>query len=320
MTMCPNWNDVKKKMKAGLYGLFLVVLPLQVQAQPEKQNANDLFRQMLNARNLFAYEGILTYERAGRLHSYRVNSDVVTSESIGASAENTVQSLNALSGAARDYLYVSDQNFGLHDRCTPRRQSILDGLEYAYNFFYGGEGRVGGRIGHEIVLMPMDEYHLGYRYVVDKETGLMLQSVAMLPDRTVLERAQFVDLKINTASAVEARNTTISDDSVDCASKKESLMGWSLGWVPDGFSLRKQTEDNMRTSLHFGDGISTFSVFIEPSGLTPMPAGNLQNGATALAIRHYRGARSSYMMTLVGEVPPISADLVLQNLEPSGDR
>jgi sigma-E factor negative regulatory protein RseB len=181
-----------------------------------------------------------------------------------------------------------------------------------YNFSYVGTTRIAGREGKEIALHPVDPYRLGYNFVVDQQTGLMLKSVATLPDRRALERMQFIDVSIDENSA-NALNDDIKQNQACPDQTIETL--WRLEWVPEGFQQINLSVDGQLTSFLFGDGLSTFSLFIQPVDNLSLPVGKTQQGATTLLINYFSMDSLTFMVTFVGEIPIEAAERILTNIE-----
>jgi len=337
--------------KTGLYGLFLIVatmfilglFPMTSVAQTQISNPLDpkiLYQRMLDSRKIYDYEGILTYEQAGQMQSFKVSS---TQQAVGLD-----QHLNLLDGPQLRHSMTFDP-----DCQTSQGLSVQHFDEY-YNFFVIDEERVAGRTGTEIVLMPVDKYRNGYRFVIDNDSGLMLRSVVTAPDRRVLERTQFVNIEYQPRDFAEAGEPSIDgvakispneaqsvdEEQIDSSEVLENSElagaaqeegstesasmiscnfsnvgnGWVSGWLPAGFELIQSTFEDERATLVYGDGISLVSVFIEPVLKTFLPPSNAQRGATAIYINYLSTRTETYLVSVVGEVPMASAERVFSTL------
>ena len=303
-------NVLKQRtLKTGLTGLFLFVVTTFVNADITG-GTNDpklLFEKMLAGRSEVLYQGSIVYEGSGQLLSYSVNSAYPETPGL--------QVLKTLSGPQKTYEFLNQ----------PECFSIvpsLDQLSGWYNFSYIGASRDAGRTAHAIALRPVDPYRLGYNFVVDQETGLMLRSTLMLGDRRVLERLQFVDVSIYSSPDETGLETGVGNqlqqhNRRDCQIT-ESSTEWSLDWIPEGFSMVKQTRETDKESFLYSDGLSSFSLFFEPVSRLEIPAGAAQRGATTLLIKYYASSGQAYMITFVGEVPPMTAERVMAGLRKSG--
>jgi sigma-E factor negative regulatory protein RseB len=197
-------TSIQMFRKTGRNGLFLVVaalflaglFPAAALAQTQISNSLDpkiLYQRMLDSRKIYDYEGILTYEQGGQMQSFEVSS---TQQ--GAQLD---QQLNQLDGPQQQHSMQFDVD------CQPKQGASVEQFDEFYNFFAVGEVRVAGRTGTEIVLMPVDKYRNGYRFVIDNDSGLMLRSVVTAPDRRVVERTQFVNIEYQPRELDEADET-----------------------------------------------------------------------------------------------------------------
>lgn len=299
-------------LKAGLIGLFLFVVAAFTHADVTG-GTNDpklLLDKMLAARSGLSYRGSIVYEGGEQLLSYSVDS--THPESPG------IQVFETLSGPSKVY------EFAKHSKCSARTISSNQ-LSDWYNFSYIGSSRIAGRAAHAISIRPVDPHRLGYNFVIDEETGFMLRSTTMLPNRRILERVQFVEVSFQTASYQSLEEPELisneslgniqlpSDEQVLCAAT-DSVNGWELGWAPDGFDMVKQSQNSDSGSFLFTDGLSSFSLLYEPVAELEIPAGTTQRGATTLHIKYYSVQGKAYMVTFVGEVPPMTAERVMVNL------
>lgn|GEM_PF-505448 len=341
--------------KTGLGGLFLFVLtvfaglmPAAVIAQDQSLDSLDpqaLYERMLESNKRYDYKGILTYEQAGQMQSFEVSS-----RKDGPALD---QRLSQLDGPQLEHFLRFDAT------CSPRQSASIDQFDDYYNLFSAGEVRVAGRVGTEIVLMPVDRYRNGYHFVVDNETGLMLRSVVSAPDRRVIERTQFVsidfelrDMSEDTSGSAETQDGE-SDPSADSGDNEETVVeaenvgprqsvasseegeegeksrdapesvsckylsienGWTAAWLPEGFNLLESSLQGERAILVFGDGISVASVFIEPVQETFLPPSNAQRGATAVYINYLSTQTDTYLVSVVGEIPMMTAERIFTSL------
>lgn len=331
-------------VKTGLKGLFLFVLGIcqPVWAQTDLDNQQDpkvLYDQMISSSENYDYRGILTYEQGGQLQSFSIDSDVT--------ADGVKQKLELLNGPERDHYFL------FQSACEKKRKLTSDQLTY-YNFYNRGSIRIAGYEGIEIILMPIDKYRNGYQYVVETESKLMLRSMVLKPDRRMIERTQFAQLSYAPANPVTADIESLTAIDVELTEPKASQMveqtnesdappvdqetiqqqleteqagpdkvgcnqltietGWMAGWLPTGFRILDSKLDGDRAVLVFGDGISTFSVFIDAVIEGFLPPSNAQRGATTVYIDYLSDSSSTYLVSIIGEIPLATADRVLKTL------
>lgn len=312
--------------KTGLLGLFLFlsVVSENTLAQTGLENRLDpklLYDQMLSSPRFYNYSGILTYEQGGQLQSFRVESTI----SDGSIEKN----LELLDGPA------SSHSLSFDSGCKKRAAVSSESLSPYYNFYTRGETRIAGLDGIEIVLSPVDKYRNGYQYVIDKSTGLMLRSVTLTPDRRMVERLQYAQLSFEQPEMPEQEDLSAEVDlgQIELQLSEEPVLeelpssphkvscdqlsienGWAAGWVPDGFETLDTQLEEGRAILVYGDGISTFSIFIDTVLEGFLPPSNAQRGATTVYINYLSDQSSTYLVSIVGEIPFATAERVLATL------
>lgn len=313
--------------KTGLWGLFLF-LPIisgVVYAQSNLSNQVNpkaiYDRMQINSR-IYDFTGTLTYEQGGQLQSFEVDSSSTNGL--------TYQRLALLDGPESVHFMQFDAN------CSKAVTAASDQLSAYYNFYIRGEARVAGHDGIEIILSPVDKYRNGFQFVVDTETGLMLRSVVLTPDRRMVERIQFVSLDYQRGQEdQQLRQQSLKEEQPDEAEGNQQIEGletvekgpnkvncdqlsiengWSTGWLPEGFALLESELDAERAVLVYGDGLSVFSVFIESVQENFLPPSNAQRGATTVYINYLSNQSSTYLVSIVGEIPLATAERVMSTL------
>lgn len=322
--------------KTGLKGLFLFVSLIAdtALAQADLQNQQDpkaLYDQMLASPSKYDYRGILTYEQGGQLQSFEVES-VVSDGLID-------QKLELLNGPETRH------HFSFDSSCQKRPSLKSNTLSEYYNFYMRGKVRVAGYEGTEIVLLPIDKYRNGYQYVIDNVSKLMLRSMTLTPDRRMTERVQFAQLDYEAyvlnhddqtteespLVVKESAADTGNETSVDSGQSQplEEVVdqphkigcnqlsienGWVAGWLPRGFVILDSKLEGERAVLVYGDGISTFSVFIDTVIESFLPPSNAQRGATTVYINYLSDQSSTYLISIIGEIPLETAERVLSSM------
>ena len=325
--------------KTGLMGLFLFVLPVaeQADAQADLQNRQDpkaLYDQMIASPGKYDYRGILTYEQGGQLQSFEVQSEL--------SGGLIDQKLELLNGPQTSHYFSFDA------ACEKRPSLAANELSAYYNFYSRGETRVAGYEGIEIVLLPIDKYRNGYQYVIDNVSKLMLRSMTLTPDRRMIERLQFVQLDYQAflpaadavsdpseqePSAKQEPSDEIEPSTASSADKTVEALepaieqphkigcdqlsienGWVAGWLPSGFVILDSKLEGDRAVLVYSDGISTFSIFIDTVIESFLPPSNAQRGATTVYINYLSDQSSTYLVSIIGEIPLATAERVMSSL------
>jgi len=311
--------------KTGLKGLFLFVLlaAAGIQAQTDLQNQQDpklLYDQMLSSPSKYDYKGVLTYEQGGQLQSFEVGS--VVSQGL------IEQKLELLNGPKTSH------HFSFDSSCEKKPSLKSSELSEYYNCSV----RVAGYEGTEIVLLSHDKYRNGYQYVVDNVSKLMLRSMTLTPDRRMTERVQFAQLSYEAYMASDdepGKEENLASVSADTNSQNEVTPtlekiadkphkigcdqlsienSWIAGWLPAGFVILDSKLEGERAVLVYGDGISTFSVFIDTVIESFLSPSNAQRGATTVYINYLSDHSSTYLVSIIGEIPLATAERVLSSL------
>lgn len=210
----------------------------------------------------------------------------------------------------------------------------FDRIAGSYTVENVGTGRVAGRFARRLEVTPKDSHRFGFRLWLDHETHLLLRSELVDQTGKRLEIFSFQNLVIGPAVRDEDLEIEEMDGSLVShlrldreASNWEPPKSthtmpqeWELAWLPPGFAMansnirHKASSVQTVNTLMYTDGLAAFSVFIEP-----MPEGGAasmisQNGAT-IALTHHVGAKeTSFLVTLVGEIPEKTAKNIVSSV------
>lgn len=269
------------------------------------------------------YEGIFTYEYAGMLKSVKVTHVV----------RDGVEYVRwfHLNGPPQEILRL-----GSH--CGVNADSNLDRVTKPainhermsgyYDFQLWGEDRVADRLVWVLHLVPRDAHRYGFVLSVDKQSGLLLQSLLLDGNRRVLERFQYllVNYEVDDATASELiaaahgsagggnshkREHAPSDTGCAAEIATTTKSRWQTGWLPPGFQLMSRSGGAGEIeSLLFSDGLSVFSVFLDPRGSAQLPEVQAQRGATVAQLARVEADGKNYLVSVVGEIPLETAQRV----------
>ena len=200
----------------------------------------------------------------------------------------------------------------------------------AANYFVHplGEIRVAGRDTDVVGIVPRDDYRFGYRFYLDRETGLPLKSDLMGTKGDPIEQVMFAAIQVGPlvgqvpAGAPEVRGvpTPGSSPAASPSATPPPAPGlaatgsWRFHDLPPGFVVRfheSASEGDSGPVEHFliTDQLASVSVFVEAMG-----AGGL-TGATRIGGFHALGGRiDGRQVTVVGQVPAATLDAVLAAL------
>lgn len=177
--------------------------------------------------------------------------------------------------------------------------------------------RVAGRSAQQMEVLPRDGHRLGYRFWIDRATGLLLRYEVLGRRGRVLEAVGFVSLE--TGIAVPRALFDPPAGAGDNITRLQPATAATVvpvapRWLPPGFHLqateiqRLARQDEPVTALRYSDGLSSFTFFIETAGNTTVRPGSRQVGPTiAVSGVLESGDTGRFLVTLVGEVPPQTA-------------
>lgn len=284
-----------------------------------------LLSQMSQALRERDYRGLFTYEFGGALQTLRVTHRVMDGEEY-----EKVEFLNGPSrrvernGRNIECLSAADQVLrGMFPALEGDLSRDYEGLQQYYQFYIRDDERIAGRLATVLQIVPRDDYRYGYTLSIDKQTFLPLGSMTFTSRRKVLERLQFasLDLEVDDSwvGAVGAATDIQRPEFKPCDSNPEP-QGWSLGWVPAGFVPAGSSKlfDVGDVQL-YTDGLSAFSVFLEPMGKNVAAQGKAQRGATVAYMQQHVFNGKAYTVTVVGEIPAITAQRIAGSLHFQSD-
>ena len=308
-------------MRAGRYLALLVAL---LSARALGSEAVELLQRMSDSARQLDYRGTLVYDRGAGLETLEIR------HALRDGREREL--LRYLNGRERVV-----QRDGAHVVCRqgegvaahPQRAGGLFGnlggmslrlqqLASYYDVKLVGADRVAGRPVNVLVLQPRDVHRYGYRFDLDRETGLLLGAQSLTADGRPLEQVRFISFEPGAAGEFPPLEAP-GQAQAPSAPEPVSVPAISARWLPPGFapadasgqdaSLRRGAE-----AMRFSDGLAVFSIFVEAMRGAVPPA-YMQQGATLLVSRPLSGGGRHYSVTLVGELPAETAEAVLSGLE-----
>jgi len=307
--------------------LLMVLLPsVKAVAETSQVSSNNeevasLLAKMATRSHQINYQGTFTYQHKDNpaLQGFRIFHWVED----GIQYER-LQHLNgpereiSRSGRALDCKSLGDQ---LLQGKILNMGARLAQLTELYRFEIRGIERVAGRNATVLLAIPLDNYRYSYFLSIDNETGLVLKSWLVDESARPLERYQFVELELNPdLTQIKQlpkprlhRDADIAVPECNPSDVKEPS-GWQLNWAPPGFAFvgQKQVRDHI-DMLMYTDGLTSFSIFIEPSSQAS-PEGVAQRGATLAAMDQLEIGSERYRVTVVGEIPVVTAQKIAQNI------
>lgn len=280
-----------------------------------------LLQKMASVPHTLNYQGSFTYQHKDNpsLQSFRIIHWV----------ENGVEHerLQHLNGTEREFVR-SGKAIG----CESLGNQLLQGkisqfganiarMDELYRFEISGTERVAGREATALLALPLDAYRHSSLLTIDNETGLVLKSWLVDESARPLERYQFIDIDLSPdlksmrqQPAAKLQRSATSTLSECNPSELKQSEHWRLAWVPPGFAFVGQRQvRNQIDMLMYTDGLTTFSVFIE-AATGAIPEGVASRGATLAVMDSLSYQGKSYRITVVGEIPVVTAQKIAQNI------
>ncbi|MDA9599039.1 MucB/RseB C-terminal domain-containing protein [bacterium] len=294
----------------------------------QMESAYDLMARMAKASKELSYKGLFTYEYRGQLRSIKVVHLVRDGQ--------TYERIVHMDGPEREIVRRGDNLDCLRAADMLLRGSSLKvndtyaELEDYYEFYIRGDGRIAGRQVSLVEILPKDKLRYGYVVAIDKETGLMLQSVLLSQSGKPLERFQYVEISFATnldnfqLSSEMAKSEDIDVNQSACLEANQEIEPvpsiWESQWLPPGFVLSSYQPEGAdgQESWMYTDGLAVFSVFIDSTeGTRNFPPLDAKLGITIAVLTKTQYRNKLYAICVVGEIPRATAAQVANAIRPS---
>lgn len=296
--------------------------PVAASSAPVNQSAEvaKLLQKMASVPHSLNYQGSFTYQHKDNpsLQSFRITHWVVDGveherlQHLNGSEREVVRSGKAIScGSLGDQLLQGNLS---------QIGANLARMDQYYRFEIRGPERVAGREATALLALPLDAYRHSSLLTIDNETGLVLKSWLVDESARPLERYQFIDVDFspdldhNQQPAAKIQRSATAQLSECNPSDIKHPERWQLAWVPAGFAFVGQRQVRKQIDmLMYTDGLTTFSVFIEAAAGV-IPEGVASRGATLAVMDSLVYAGKNYRITVVGEIPVVTAQKIAQNI------
>lgn len=294
----------------------------------------DMLQRMSEADQKQNYQGTFILRKTDKLSTLRVTH--------GVNDEGVWESLEALDGEQRKIVRRNNQVISVYPereivtiRNTDKNTSLhsqlpdnIDQLELFYTMSRLDDDRIANHQALVVDLMPKDQYRYGYRYWVDKNTGMLLRCDLVAKDadnnKSVIEQMMFTSLDYLATPPEPAFNIQmfeqftqkiVGEPEVDVSASPPQQ--WQVKQLPKGFMLTQSimrhshsASDTIKHSaeiapaelLHlvYSDGLASVSVFIEKNlGIEK----HLQGLSSMGAVNAFGNVVDHHFVTVVGEVP-----------------
>lgn len=206
----------------------------------------------------------------------------------------------------------------LHSR-LPSNMALFKKL---YAVKAAGFDRVAGRHARILELQPLDNFRYGYKFWLEKESGLLLKCDLLDEQKQVVEQLMFSELNIleqlpENIDRIPSEVSTYKVVDLDMGKINQVKSSWVASQLPQGFSM---TGNNIRPSvtgkgirhhIMFSDGMASVSVFIEKHD----PDETMLKGVSRMgALNAYSFHLNENHITVIGEVPVATVRLIGQSI------
>mgnify|MGYP005851325023 CR=1 FL=1 len=200
--------------------------------------------------------------------------------------------------------------------------------------------RIADRATYRIIAQPRDMYRYAHVLEIERETAQLLKQTTLTGDGRPLEQFQYAGLVLEASAGVDATGASNAaadnaaaesgekrqvakpiaapnpggDGSMIPGSNPSSVAArWQVDWLPAGFVATQDDSPGLRQT--YTDGMSSFSVFLEPVDTLMQPGeGAVREGSTLAYTRGVRLAESAVLITVIGEVPVNTARIVVDSI------
>ncbi len=268
-----------------------------------------LFDVISAANRRHAFESLMTYEANGYITSLRLKQQLQD--------DRVYQRLVFMNGPNRQV--VRQQGLSICERGGTRwglwpeisQTSHAASLAAFYTFSSVGVERVANRDTVVFDIQPKDEFRYGYRYSIDRQTGLVMKLI-VLHKGNIVERTQTVslDLAVDKNSLDEYAGHklyALRVPEVEPCYSEQFKSEWQVNWLPKGFvHIGNRVTALGEQVLMFADGLVSVSVFITDERVQGLSKVTARHGAMVAVIVPIAAAQG-YHVAVVGEVPNVTA-------------
>ena len=289
----------------------------------------DMLKRMSDADQQQNYQGTFILRKSDKLSTLRVTHGVdekgewETLEALNGESRNVIRHNNRVVSIYPERELVTIRHVADKQTLHPRLPDNIDKLELFYTMNRLEDDRIANHSALVIDLQPKDRYRYGYRYWVDKATGMLLRCDLVSEDNVVVEQMMFTSLDylsekpehLFEMQRFDQYKQKLLDEAV-IEMQDSAPVEWTIKQLPQGFMLTQRTMRHSKPVslqsrdpsaskpdlLHmvYSDGLASVSVFIENH---QGPGKHVTGASTMGAVNAYGHAVGDSFVTVVGEVP-----------------
>ncbi|KZX76330.1 hypothetical protein A3715_13415 [Oleiphilus sp. HI0009] len=312
-------------LKRILFSLVLVLVSTSAFAE---QDAAHWINKMRTASTYESYRGVFMFSRGDMSSSMRVVHRFIDGQE--------QERLTQLDGDMGEIL-----RRGTQVMCLIKGQRLveLDKPDFANpvsnrfaNFIPGhmhytlhkkGYERIVNRSSVKLKIMANDAKRYSYALWLDEDTGLLLKSQVLGAQDKPLELFQFSQLELPAETfdsdfEFDVDSSVVSHHKVPMSENDmrwPERLNWTANYHPPGFMEVESTKKAGSVVL-YSDGLANYTVFVELKSKASLPNGATKVGATTMYIKPLEFNDSEYTVTVVGEIPPMTAMNIAEGVQP----
>lgn len=318
---------IKKKFRLAVIMTAIFMCGPLFSQQPD--TAYDLMLRMIDASKQLNYAGLVTYEKLGNLKSAKVlhlvRDNEIFEQIVNLNGpEGEFVNLNGIKGCQNLSVILGGTS------ALKINDATYIQLKQSYSIETGGSVRIAGREATLLILRPNDAWRYGYVVAIDKQSGLMLQSVLLSLSGKPMERFQFIEISVggNLDSVEVPRGSYnlgvngLTDCEINDSTPKQDVPKWRVDWVPTGFAMTDSQldRDGGQYSMVFSDGLAVVTVFVESAETSiKVPPFLAKSGATVALVSKVQVGGSFITVSVVGEIPGDTAKRIAESITPVPD-
>ena len=290
------------------------------------QDATAWMARMSEALATLDYQGDLVYQHGSQLETLRIYH--------ASGADGGRERLLTLSGAPREVIRGAGQVrcVGTSDQSTSYGHGMLQSplmapfggagassLGRHYEAVLGGVERIAEHEAQLVEVRPRDAFRYGYRFWLERNSGLPLKSLRFGADGRPVEQLMFTRVTLGERPSDADLGSDVLQAApgvaLDLPQAMETRLasGWTVLDPPAGFRLTMQQPPAPRSSEHqvYSDGVANVSVYVEPlQAKVPAFSGPASRGAINLYGRVLDGRQ----VTVLGDVPAATVERFAQGV------
>ncbi|CWX09636.1 TPA: sigma-E factor regulatory protein RseB [Haemophilus influenzae] len=312
-----------KKIPLKFTALSLSLLLSSI-ASAEELSAKQSLDKMTQALNNLNYEIAFVQTTPANMDSFRYrhikqdNKTYAQLVTLDGHQQEIIQRDNLVS-----YFQPNAQAFTLNssnivDAMPAVVRANFDKLSSDYDFVKLGKDRVAGRFADTIRIVPKDDFRYQYLVFVDEENGLLLRGDMLDREGKLLDQFRVVTLYID--DRLRGLTDYINKVSLppllkESKNEQSSDITWSAGWLPQGFSLIRYTQEILENeiidSALYSDGLFTFTLFVPNVSSNDLPENTWKQGAYTI----YSEVIGGKEITFIGQLPISTAKRIVQEVK-----